>query len=94
MIIFDWDDRKAAANLKKHRVSFEEAATVFSSSPVRVFTDKDNLQDDEERMIAIGYSHIHRLLIVVHCYLENEEVIRIISARKTTKAERKFFEEE
>ena len=55
--------------------------------------DTDNSTDREDRLIAIGYSQIQRLLVVVHCYRENDEVIRIVSARKATRIERKFFEE-
>jgi uncharacterized DUF497 family protein len=93
MVKFEWHQDKAKANLRKHKVSFEEAATVFSNEPIRIFMDTDNSTDREDRLIAIGYSQIQRLLVVVHCYRENDEVIRIVSARKATRIERKFFEE-
>ncbi len=92
MVNFQWDESKAKSNLKKHRVSFEEAATFFSSAPIRVFLDQKHSTENEDRFVAIGYSQIHRLLVVVHCYFENKEIIRIISARKATKQERQFFE--
>lgn len=94
MIKFEWDSRKAKLNLKKHGVSFEEASTIFSSDQIRVFTDDASSTIDEERLIAIGYSLHDRILTVVHCYKEDDEVIRIISARKATKQEKNFFEGE
>lgn len=93
MVKFEWDLDKAKTNLKKHKVSFEEASTVFSNEPVRIFLDTEHSSGHEDRLIAIGYSLVQRLLVVVHCYRESEEVIRIISARKATRTERKFFEE-
>ena len=93
MVKFDWDNSKAKSNFKKHKISFEEAASVFNSIPIRVFLDQEHSTDREDRFVAIGYSQIHRLLVVVHCYFEDKEIIRIISARKATKQERSFFEE-
>ncbi len=92
MIKFEWDITKAQSNLKKHDVSFEEASTLFSSDQIRVFIDEASSDLSEERLIAIGYSKKDRILIVVHCYRENDEVIRIISARKANRQEKKFFE--
>jgi uncharacterized DUF497 family protein len=89
VIRFEWDPQKARGNLKKHGVSFEEASTVFFESP-HVFLDPDH-SDDEDRLVAFGYSHRHRVLMVVHCYLEGADVIRIISARKATKKEKKNY---
>ena len=94
MIKFDWDSYKAKSNLTKHNVSFEEASTIFSTDQVRVFVDDANSTMTEERLIAIGYSSHNRILTVVHCYKENDEVIRIISARKATKQEKNYFEGE
>lgn len=94
MIKFDWDSNKAKSNLTKHNVSFEEASTIFSTEQVRVFVDEANSTMTEERLIAIGYSSHNRILTVVHCYKENDEVIRIISARKATKQEKNYFEGE
>lgn len=87
---FDWDERKAAANLAKHRVSFEEAATVFLSDAALLFPDPDH-SEDEDRFILLGPSDAFHLLVVVHCYRESDEVIRLISARKATRGERKAY---
>ncbi|MBK5275882.1 MAG: BrnT family toxin [Desulfuromonadales bacterium] len=87
---FEYDGRKAWINLKKHRVSFEEALTVFID-PLSI-TIPDPLHcDEEERRIIIGQSVKRRLLVVVH--VDREEKIRIISARKATVHERKKYEE-
>jgi len=94
MVRFEWDSNKAKSNLKKHSVSFEEASTIFSSDQIRVFVDDANSTVAEERLVAIGYSLHDRILTVVHCYREDDEVIRIISARKATKQEKNFFEGE
>ena len=92
MIRFEWDNNKALLNLKKHKVSFEEAVTVFNTDQIRIFIDRSHTM--EERLVAIGYSQTQKMLVVVHCYREDEEVIRIISARKANKSEKKFFEGE
>jgi uncharacterized DUF497 family protein len=94
MIKFEWDKSKSQVNQKKHGISFEEASTIFFSDQIRVFVDQANSTLDEERLIAIGLSQHERLLTVIHCYRENDDVIRIISARKATKQEKKFFEGE
>ncbi|WP_445292002.1 BrnT family toxin [Bdellovibrio sp. BCCA] len=84
-----WDDKKAQANLKKHGVSFEEAATVlFTENTIEI----EDLRHDEQRFITIGFSVRTRLLTVVYAYRYKEE-IRIISARKATKNEAKQYEE-
>ena len=83
----EWDRRKAAANLKKHGVSFEEAATAFSDEHGRLLADPDH-SDKEDRFILLGMSWSLRLVVVCHCYREASDVIRIISARKATKSER------
>lgn len=93
LIKFKWDEGKARLNLKKHGVSFEEAMTVFYQEFVHVFLDSEHSSPHEDRLIAVGFSHSQRLLLVVHCYRENKDVIRIISARKATKVERNSFEE-
>jgi uncharacterized protein len=87
---FEWDEDKAAANLRKHGVSFEEAATVFADPVAAVFDDEAH-SADEHREIIIGYSVAGALLIV--CFTERPPAIRIISARKATKRERKAHEE-
>ncbi|MBF0360014.1 MAG: BrnT family toxin [Oligoflexia bacterium] len=92
MLKFEWNEEKNKINRQKHCVWFEEAQTVFSDDYLRVFCDLDN-SNSEERFIAIGYSSSSRLLLVVHCYRKNEQVIRIISARMATKKERNVYEE-
>lgn len=84
-----WDQNKAKANLQKHGVSFEEAQTVLESNLQLILEDKDH---EEDRLIALGFSKHLRLLVVIYCY-RYEDVIRIISARKATKKERKLYEE-
>lgn len=84
---FEWNARKAAANLKKHGVSFEEAQTAFDD-PLGAYYP-DSLQAN--RLILIGYSAQHRMLYVVHAEV-GIEAIRIISARKATQHEREHYE--
>lgn len=83
---FVWDDNKATLNQQKHGVSFTEAATVFDDENGLVIFDPDHSQN-EDRFIILGMSYALRLLVVCHCYRENDEQIRIISARKATKNE-------
>ena len=87
---FEWDEKKAAANLAKHRVSFEEAKTVFDDPLYVDFYDPDHSLD-EHRYIIIGESQQRRLLIV--SYTEREDVIRLISVREVTRSERETYEE-
>jgi|ERR671933_2594125 uncharacterized DUF497 family protein len=87
---FEWDENKAARNLSKHRVSFEEAKTVFDDSLYVDFYDPDH-SEDEERYLIVGESNRGRLLIV--SYTERGDVIRLISAREVTRAEREAYEE-
>lgn len=89
---FEWDPAKAGENLRRHRVSFDEAATVFFDDFAMVASDPEH-SNDEDRFIIIGFSSRSRLLLVVHCYRDRDEVIRLISARTLTKKERKKFEE-
>jgi len=84
---FTWDSRKAAANLRKHGVSFQEAATAFED-PLGAYYP-DTLHED--RLILIGYSRLQRLLYVVHAEVRRE-VIRIISARRATSHEKTHYE--
>ena len=86
-IKIEWDPSKAAVNLSKHGVSFEEAITAFADEFGRIIPDPDH-SDDEERFILLGMSWSLRVLVVCHCYREASSVIRIISARKATKSER------
>ena len=87
---FAWDEVKAEANQRKHGVSFEEASTVFADENGRLKHDPDHSQE-EDRFILLGFSAKLRLLIVCHAYRENDDQIRIISARKATPNERKQY---
>ncbi len=91
MVTFEWDPAKAAANLKKHQVSFEEARSVFFDEFAVQFFDGDH-SSDEERFLMLGLSSGAKLLIVCHCEREHGEIIRIISARKATKRESTFYQ--
>ncbi len=86
----EWDPRKAASNKRKHGVSFDEAATVFSDENARLIEDPDH-SDDEDRFVLLGLSWSLRLLVVCHCYRESRGVIRIISARKADRSERAHY---
>ncbi|MDT0617515.1 BrnT family toxin [Salinisphaera sp. P385] len=90
MLRFEWDASKDAANQRKHGVSFEEAKTVFADEHGRLISDPDH-SEDEERFILIGMSNGFRLLIVCHCE-RGPDLIRIISARKADRQERKQYE--
>ncbi|MEH1872374.1 BrnT family toxin [Nostoc sp.] len=87
---FEWDENKAARNLLKHQVSFEEAKTVFDDPLYVEFYDPDH-SDDEERYLIIGESSQGRLLIM--SYTERVNSTRLISAREVTRSERKIYEE-
>ncbi len=86
---FEWDPNKATRNLKKHKVSFQEAATVFNDLYSMTFIDPDH-SIDESRYITIGLSHRGRIIIMSHT--NRGDRIRIISAREATRKERKFYE--
>jgi len=88
--VFEWDEHKANLNLKKHKVSFEEATTVFDD-PYSVTIDDPDHSDNEERYIDIGFSSKERLLVVV--YTEREPIIRLISCRKANKSEWEIYHE-
>ena len=90
-VSFEWDADKAALNAAKHGVTFDEASTVFSDSLAVIFEDEEH-SVDELREIIIGHSVIQRLLLVSFTE-RGEDVVRIISARKATKKERKDYEE-
>ena len=91
MIKFEWDPPKAAANLRKHQVSFDEAKSVFYDEfAVQFFDEEHSL--DEERFLMLGMSSGAKLLIVCHCEREHGDLIRIISARKATKRESAFYQ--
>ena len=86
---FEWDGSKAASNLKKHRVSFDEAVTVFYDPLAATFDDPDHSQD-ESRLVTVGYSAQGRLLVV--CNVERGGGVRLISARRATLRERNRHE--
>jgi len=90
MIRFEWDPRKDAANQRKHGISFEQAQSVFFDENAIQFYDEDH-SEQEERFIMLGLSIRSRILVVCHCERVSERVIRIISARKATSFERKFY---
>lgn len=87
---FEWDEVKAAANLRKHGVPFEEAASVFSDPLAYTFGDPDH-SVGEQRLLTFGFSQLGHLLAVVHA--ERGRAIRIISARKATRHERGIYEQ-
>jgi uncharacterized DUF497 family protein len=91
MIKFEWDPPKAAANLRKHQISFDEAKSVFYDEFAVQFFD-DEHSSEEDRFLMLGMSSGAKLLIVCHCERERGEVIRIISARKATKRESAFYQ--
>lgn len=88
---FDWDEQKNSSNKTKHGISFEEATSVFYNDDSIVFDDPDHSTLEEERFLIIGYSDKANCLTVAHCLRENETVIRIISARKSTRTEREEY---
>ncbi|MCL1851582.1 MAG: BrnT family toxin [Peptococcaceae bacterium] len=85
-IRFEWDENKNRINQSKHKVSFEEAKTVFYDMEAIVIDDPEHAEE-EERFIILGLSKEAKLLVVCHCYRETETVIRIISARRATRSE-------
>ena len=94
-IVFEWDANKAQRNLEKHRIGFDEARTVFSDPSLVTYLDELH-SDSEERFVSIGLSERNRVLLVVHTEreeLKEKIVVRIISCRKATSAERKIYEE-
>lgn len=94
--IFEWDDNKARTNLEKHRISFEEARTIFADPLLLTFVDELH-SDQEERFLSIGLSESNHVLLAVHTEREETNeiiVIRIISCRKATSTERKRYEKE
>ena len=91
-IKFEWDENKNKNNQKKHKISFEEAKTVFYDDNAILFDDPDH-SIGEERFFIIGISQTEILCIVSHCYREKDDIIRIISARKATKTESKIYTE-
>lgn len=90
MITFEWDNNKNEINKRKHKISFEEAQTVFYDDEALLIDDPEHSQD-EARFIILGLSKKANLLVVCHCYRASDTVIRIISARKATKNEARQY---
>jgi len=88
---FTWDKRKESTNIKKHKVSFEEAKTVFSDEFSRLIHDSEHSLE-EDRFVLLDFSRQSKMLVVCHCYKESEDIIRIISALKADKYECKQYE--
>jgi uncharacterized DUF497 family protein len=86
---FEWDRAKAAGNLRKHRVSFQEASTVLQDPLSTTFPDRAS--EGEQRFVTIGVSALGRLLVIAHT--ERGDTIRLISARRATRRERGFYEQ-
>jgi len=89
-VIYEWDPKKAKANLRKHGVSFEEALTAFADPLARIFDDEDH-SVEEQREIIVGHSAKERLLVV--CFTAQGESVRIFGVRKATRREKKEYEE-
>lgn len=91
MLRFEWDDSKDAQNRRKHGISFEEAQTVFFDEKALLIADPDH-SEQEERFILLGLSNALRTLVVCHCYRQEGDVIRLISARRADRQEREQYE--
>ena len=91
MIKFTWDKNKASKNLEKHGVSFEEASSVFYDEFAVQFYDSGHSELEEDRFLLLGVSNKSRMLMICHCEKQSGNVLRIISARKATKNERKYY---
>jgi len=91
MVKFEWDKAKALKNIEKHGISFEEASSVFYDDFAVQFYDVEHSELEEDRFLILGISNSSRLLMVCHCEKESGEILRIISARKATKNEQKFY---
>ncbi len=90
MLVFEWDEEKAATNVRKHGITFEEASAVFHDPHSITIFDPDH-SVDEDRFIDLGYSNRERLLVVV--YTERNNKIRIISCREATRSEKRSYEQ-
>lgn len=88
---FEWDPRKAESNVRKHRVSFDEAATAFAD-PLSITVGDPDHSEDEQRFLLLGVSHAGRLLVIAHA--ERLETVRLISARLANRHERQTYEED
>lgn len=89
-LCFEWDEQKNEINKKKHRISFEEARSVFYDDAALVIDDPEH-SEEEDRFIILGMSTQANLLVVCHCYRASDTVIRIISARKAIRTESRFY---
>lgn len=89
-IQFDWHQKKAAENVKKHGVTFEEARTVFFDERAKLIDDPDH-SEDEDRFVLLGVSNTLKVILVCHCYRQEGNVIRIISARNASRHETKQY---
>ncbi len=87
---FEWDPPKAAANIKKHGIGFDEAKSVFADERAKLIADPEH-SDDEDRFVLLGLSTKLKLLVVCHCYRSKSNTIRIITARKTTAIESRQY---
>ncbi len=92
MIKFEWNDTKASKNIEKHGISFEEATTVFYDDFALQYFDREHSQLKEDRFLILGMSNNSRILMICHCEKESGDIIRIISARKATKNEKKSYQ--
>ena len=91
-ITFEWDENKNQINKAKHKISFEEAKTVFYDEYALIIDDPEHSKE-EDRFIILGFSNKANLLVVCHCYRASDSIIRIISARKATAKESKQYNE-
>jgi uncharacterized protein len=89
---FEWDPAKSLANARKHGITFEEAESVFADDHALLIDDPDH-SEAEDRFVLLGLSAKLRVVIVVHCYRGDDAVIRIISARKSSRAEQRRYNE-
>jgi uncharacterized protein len=87
---FAWDEAKSQRNQRKHGVSFEEAQSVFSDDHALFMGDPDH-SEGEERFLLLGLSSLLRTLVICHCFRDEEDLIRIISARKADREERALY---
>jgi hypothetical protein len=92
-IEFEWDSRKARANLSKHDISFQEASSVFYDELGLLLDDPDH-SEEEHHFILLGLSTHLRVLVVVHCFREPDDAIRIISARRATRSETHLYQDQ
>ena len=91
-LTFEWDHRKAESNERKHGVAFDEAESLFSDPLARIFDDEEHSAENERRELIIGHSLRNRLLLVSFTE-RSKNVVRLISARRVTKKERRDYEE-